>query len=476
MAVTVTQQTKSKSTIPNRLAAALRERAHGEIFRPGDDGYDSARQIWNAAIDKRPGLILRCTGVADVIAGVNFARANGLLLAVRSGGHNVAGTALCDGGIVLDLSSMKGIRVDPAARTVRVQAGVTNGDFDRETQAFGLSSTTGIASTTGLAGLTLGGGIGWLMRKYGLTCDNLLSADVVTADGGFLTVSASENQDLFWAIRGGGGNFGIVTSFEYRLHSLGPTVLAGVVLHPAENAREVLRFYREYISTVPDELTACLNLRAAPAVPWVPDHLQGRPIVGIIVCYAGSIEEGERVVRPLKQFGPPLLDAIEPKPYMLHQQMFDAGVPPGLRYYWKSHYLGELTDGAIDTLAAHAWKTSSPQSYTLVFQTGGAVSRVDEAAMACGNRDARHTFNINSVWNEPQEDDEHARWAREFFAAMQPFSTGGVYVNFLGNEGEERIRAAYGQEKFERLVALKNTYDPTNLFRVNQNIKPTGRS
>jgi FAD/FMN-containing dehydrogenase len=471
MAITTT--TNSESPVTDTAFETLKTHIGGDLLRPDDAGYDSARQIWNGAIDKRPAAILRCRGVADVIDGVNFARDNNLLLAVRSGGHNVAGTALCDGGIVLDLSGMKGIRVDPSSHTVRIQPGVTNGDFDRDTQAFGLSSTTGIASTTGLAGLTLGGGVGWLMRRFGLTCDNLLSVDVVTADGRFVTSSTTENADLFWGIRGGGGNFGVVTSFEYRLRPLGPTVLAGPILYPAENAREVMRFYRDYMATAPDELTACLNLRAAPAAPWVPEHLHYRTVIAVIVCYAGSIEQGERVLLPLKELGQPLLDLIEPKPYRLHQQMFDASVPFGLQYYWKSHYLGELTDGAIDAMITHGWRSTSPASYTLVFLLGGAIDRIGEDEMACGNRDARHSININGVWTDIAESGEHIRWAREFFDAMTPYSTGGVYVNFLGNEGEERIKSAYGHEKYERLVALKNRYDPTNFFRVNQNIKPT---
>jgi FAD/FMN-containing dehydrogenase len=451
----------------------LRTRFRGELLQPGDEGYDRARAIWNGAIDKHPALIARCTGVADVIAAVRFARAGGLPVAVRGGGHNVAGTAVCDAGLVVDLSPMKGMRVDPATRTARAEPGLLWGEFDRETQAFGLAAPGGIVTHTGIAGLTLGGGIGWLMRKHGLTCDNLRSADVVTADGEFVSTSATDNPDLFWGIRGGGGNFGIITSFEFQLHPVGPTVLAGPVFHPARRATEVLRFYREFARSIPDELTTILSLRHAPAVPFLPAHLHGEPVIGIIVCYAGPVEDGERVIEPLRGYGPPLIDLISPTAYTAHQGLFDATVPHGLRYYWKSDYLPDLTDGAIDALAARAWTAPSPHSYTIIFQLGGTIHRGGEHDMAFSNRDARFAVNINSIWTNPNKPEPHIEWARMCWEGLHPHSTGGVYMNFLGNEGEERVRAAYGAQKFERLVALKNKYDPTNLFRLNQNIKPT---
>lgn len=451
--------------------SALRTRFRGELLMPADAGYDAARSIWNAAINKRPALIARCSGVADIVAALRCAQDEGLLLAVRGGGHNVAGTALCDGGIVLDLSRLKGIRVDPGACTVRIQPGVLNGDLDHETQAFGLATTSGIASTTGVAGLTLGGGIGWLMRRHGLTCDNLLSADVVLADGRHVTASATEHPDLFWALRGGGGNFGVVTSFEYRLHAVGPTVVAGLLLYPAERAREVLRAYRDYAATAPDELTVIVNLRHAPPAPWLPASLHGRAVVAMMACHAGPVEQGLQAVRPLRSLGPVLFDNLEAKPYVQHQKMYDAAVPAGWRYFWKSHYLHALGDGLIDALVARAWQDTSPKSYTLLPLMGGAVSRVDEQATSFGNRDAVHTININAVWTDVQEDREHVAWARAFFAATEPFSTGGVYVNFLGDEGGERVRAAYGAN-FDRLVQVKSRYDPDNFFRVNQNISP----
>jgi FAD/FMN-containing dehydrogenase len=454
-----------------RALAGLRDRFRGELLRPADADYGSARRLWNATIDKRPALIARCSSTADIVAALAFARDEGLVLAVRGGGHNVAGTAVCDGGLVLDLSRLKSIRVDPDARTVRIRPGVTNGDLDRETQSHGLATTSGIASTTGVTGLTLGGGLGWLMRRYGLACDNLLSADVVTADGACITATAQTHADLFWALRGGGGNFGVVTSFEYRLHPVGPTVVAGPVFYPAERAREVLRLYRDFAAGAPDALTTIINLRHAPAAPWLPPELHGRAVVAIMACHAGPIDEALQAVRPLKSFGPPLLDLLEPRPYAMHQQMYDGAVPPGLRYYWKSHYFNALSDALIDVLAEHAWRDRSARSYTLLPLMGGAVSRVAESATAFAGRAVEHAININAVWTAPEEDDEHVEWARQFFAATEPHACGGVYVNFLGVEGEERVRAAYGAN-YERLAQVKQRYDPTNFFRVNQNIRP----
>ncbi len=444
----------------------------GELVRPGDKDYDNTRKIWNGMIDKHPALIARCTGVADVITAVNFARANKLLVAVRGGGHNVAGNAVCDGGIVIDLSRMKGMRVDPVACTARAQAGLVWGDFNHETQAFGLVTTGGFISTTGIAGLTLGGGVGWLMRKYGLVCDNLLSVDVVTADGRFLTASKTENADLFWGLRGGGGNFGIVTSFEYQLYPVGPMVLAGVVVYPAVKAKEVLKFYQEYANTAPDELGSWVFLRTVSKVSFLPEHMHGTNVVVIGVCYAGPIGEGERVVQPLREFGPPLVDTIRPMPYKVFHTMFDSDVPPGNLVYWKSGYLRSLNDDVIDTLITHAWNTRSPWSFAILGHMGGALSRVGVDETSFGDRYGEYVIMINAMWTDPQESDEHIRWAREFFASTEPFSTGGVYVNFLGTEGEKRVKAAYGEAKYKRLVALKNKYDPTNFFSLNQNIKP----
>jgi FAD/FMN-containing dehydrogenase len=451
----------------------LREVFRGEVLDPGDDGYDAARAIWNGAIDRRPACIARCTGVADVVAAVGFARERGLLVGVRSGGHGVGGHAICDGGLVVDLSAMKGIRVDPATRTARAEAGVLWGELDRETQYFGLATVGGIVTHTGIAGLTLGGGIGWLMRKHGATVDNLVSADVVTAQGEVLTASEEENPDLFWAVRGGGGNFGIVTSFEYRLHPVGPIVLAGPIFHRLEDAPEVLRFYREFIAAAPDELTTIFELSVAPPLPFLPEEVHGTQVVMVGACYAGAPGEGAEVVRPLKQFGRPIVDLLEPKPYTALQSMFDPLVPHGWHRYWKSVELPPLTDAAIDTLVEHAPAVTSPKSYCIVFQLGGALARVHEDETAFSQRTAAHNVNVNAVWTDDDPDgDRHVAWAQDVFAAMQPHAGGRVYVNFLGEEGGNRVRQAYGERTYERLVELKRAYDPTNLFRLNQNIEP----
>lgn len=444
----------------------------GELLCPGNDGFDAARRVWNGMIDRTPALIARCAGVADVRRAVALAREQGLLVAVRGGGHNVAGNATCDGGLVIDMSPMKGIRVDPVARTARAQAGLTWGDFDHETGAFGLAVTGGHVSTTGIADLTLGGGIGWLMRPYGLTCDDLLSADVVTADGQFLTASASENAELFWGLRGGGGNFGVVTSFEYRLHPVA-TVLAGMAFHPAERAKEVLQFYREYAAAAPDELTSLAAFLTGPPAPFLPPSLHGARLIALAVCYAGPIEEGERVLRPLRSFGPPLVDLIGPMPYPALQRMLDPSAPPGLQNYWKSGYLDRISDALIDLLVDRATSAPSPFSLTVLLHLGGAVSRAEEEATAVRHRKAQYAANLMSMWADPAEADRQVAWTREFWSALEPLTTGGVFVNFLGDEGQDRVREAYGPATYERLVALKNRYDPTNLFRLNQNIRPT---
>jgi FAD/FMN-containing dehydrogenase len=460
----------SASTIEvDHLRAGIR----GPVIVPTDPGYDAARAIWNGAIDRRPACIARCTGVADVVAAVRFAREQDLRVAVRSGGHGVGGHAVCEGGLVVDLSPIKGIRVDPVARTARAESGVLWGELDRETQLHGLATVGGVVTHTGIAGLTLGGGIGWLMRKHGATVDNLLSVDLVTADGEVLTASEDENPDLFWGVRGGGGNFGIVTSFEYRLHPVGPIVLAGPIYHPLEDAREVLSFYREFIAEAPDELTTVFNLRVAPPLPFLPEDVHGKPIVMVGACYAGAAADGIEVVRPLKEFGAPLVDLLEPKPYTALQSMFDLSVPHGWHYYWKSVELPPLTDAAIDTLVEHASAVTSPRSYCIVFQLGGALGRVREDETAFSQRDAAHDVNICAVWTEDDADGErHVAWARDAFSALQPHAGRHVYVNFLGDEGADRVRQAYGERKYERLAALKRAYDPTNVFRLNQNIEP----
>jgi FAD/FMN-containing dehydrogenase len=444
----------------------------GALLRPGDDGYDAARRVWNGMIDRTPALIARCAGVADVIAAVHFARKTGLPVTVRGGGHNVTGTAVCDGGLMIDISPMKGIRVDPQALTARAQAGLTWGEFDHETQAFGLAVTGGQISTTGIAGLTLGGGIGWLMRRCGLVVDNLLSADVVTAEGRFVTASATENEDLFWGLRGGGGNFGIVTSFEYRLHPVGPIVMAGMALYPAEQAGGLLRFYRSYMATAPDEVLAMVGFLTAPPAPFVPPHLHGAPVVGMLFCYAGPVDEAAPQVERLRAFGPPAVDLIGPMPYTVVQQMFDAGQPAGMQVYVKSAHLVDLRDEVIEALVDHAARVTSPLSALIVLPMGGAVARVPAGATAFSHRAAPFDYVCYSQWTDPAEHDRHVRWARDLAEAMRPYAH-GVYVNELGDLGDDVVREAYPPETYARLVVLKNKYDPTNMFRFNQNIKPT---
>jgi FAD/FMN-containing dehydrogenase len=458
-----------------RAISTLADSFTGALLTPGDAGYDEARRVWNGAIDRHPALIARCANVADVVAALRHARERGLVVAVRGGGHGVAGLAVCDDGVVIDLSAMRGIAVDPATRTARAQAGVLWGELDAATQEHGLATVGGIVTHTGIAGLTLGGGIGWLMRRYGATVDNLLAAEVVTADGDVVRASAEEEPELFWGLRGGGGNFGIVTSFEYRLHALGPTVLGGPIFHALEDGPEVLRFYRDYIAEAPDELTTIVMLRQAPALPLVPAELHGRPVVMVTACYAGPVERGEQVLAPLRRFGRPLVDAVGPCPYVELQSVFNAGVPHGWHYYWKSWELPPLQDAAIDTLVEQARRITSPRSYVIVFQLGGALARVGEHDTAFGQRDAAHDVNINAVWLPGDAArDEHVRWARECYAALEPFATGRTYVNFLADEGQQRVRAAYGEERYARLVALKRVHDPDNVFRLNQNIDPRG--
>jgi FAD/FMN-containing dehydrogenase len=472
--IRIVTSTGENTILESATVEDFKSSLRGQLLLAGDEGYDDARAVWNGMIDKRPALIARCSGVADVIQAVNFGRGHNLLVSVRGGGHNVAGKAIADGGLMIDLSLMKGIHADPSARTVRAQPGATWGDLDWEAQPFGLATPGGIVSTTGIAGLTLGGGIGWLQRRYSLTCDNVLSVDIVTADGRLLRASEEENTDLFWAVRGGGGNFGIVTSFEYHLHPVGPIVVAGLILHPFEKAAEFLRFYREYAASAPDELTVIPLLRLAPPFPFLPKEVHGAPVVGAALLYAGPVDEGQRLVKPLKEFGSPLADLIGPKPYIAHQTMFDAGAPQGNLYYEKSEYLRGLGDDAIDAIAMHGARITSPHSLAAFFHLGGAISRVGKGDTAFSHRDAAFGFVIQAEWVDPEESDRHIQWTREFWKAMQPFSTGGVYVNFLSeDEGEDRVRAAYGAATYERLVAVKNKYDPTNFFQMNQNIRPT---
>jgi len=464
--------TRTTSPIPaaiDEFEASLR----GELIRPDDADYDEARQVFNVMIDRKPALIARCAGVADVISAVNFARTRNLLVAVRGGGHTVTGNAVCDGGLVIDLSGMKGIRIDPAARTVRAEPGLTWGELNHDLQAFGLGATGGYVSITGIAGLTLGGGLGWLVRKHGTASDNLLSVDMVTADGQFLTASPAQNQDLFWGVRGGGGNFGVVTSFEFQAHDVG-MVLGGLLIHPLPRAKEVLRLLREHVPTVPDELTWGVLLFSVPPVPFLPPEAHGAPVVAIGVCYAGPIETGEQVVRPFREFGPPLMDLVQPMPYSAAQTMADILWPPGFHHYWKSNFLKDLSEDAIDTMVDHFATVPSPHTVVVVDHNGGgAISRVQEDETAFAHRGWTYNFLLTSAWADPADSEKNIRWTREFWGAMQPFAANAVYVNYMDREGEDRVKAAYGPRVYERLVALKNTYDPTNFFQLNQNIKPT---
>ena len=445
----------------------------GRLINADHPDYDIARAVWNGAIDRRPRLIAQCIGTADVVAAVRFARDHDLEIAIRGGGHNVAGTAVCDDGIVIDLSAMRAVRVDPADRRAWVQGGALWGDVDHETQAHGLATTGGIVSHTGVAGLTLGGGVGWLMRKHGLTVDNLLAVNVVTADGRLLRASEDEHADLFWALRGGGGNFGVVTSFEFRLHSVGPTVLAGPILWDASDAGEVLRFYRDFIREAPDELGTVVRFGTAPPLPVIPEDLHWRPVVMIGTCYVGPIEDGEQVLRPLRASRTPLLDLVGPAPYAGFQSALDSTVPHGWNYYWKSTHLPELRDDLIDVLAGHAFSCASPRSYVAMFHLKGAVSRVAEGRTAFGNRQASHAITLDAVWQPGEEfGDRDTAWTRKFFAALGRFRK-GVYVNFLGgDEDPGRVREAYGDSVYDRLVDVKATYDRDNVFHHNQNIRP----
>lgn len=463
----------SPPQVDNVLVQAFQTRFQGEVLRPSDPGYDEARTIWNRMIDKYPALIARCIHANDVIQAVNFARDNNLRLSVRGGGHNVAGTAVCDQGLMIDLSLMKEIQVDPQGRTATAQPGVVFGELDRATQPYGLAVPGGIVSATGMAGLTLGGGFGWLTRKYGFTSDNLISAEVVTAAGELLTASATENADLFWGLRGGGGNFGVVTSFKFQLQPVGPDVVAGMIIYPLEAAADTLRFYRDFTASSPEALGTMAVFLLAPPAPFIPQALHRKPVLAIIVCYVGTVEEGERVVQPLRNFGAPIFDGIQVKPFTSHNSALDAGQPSGMHYYWKSEYVTELADDAIETLVTFAATMTSPYSRLAVFQLGGAVQRHDEQAMAVSHRNAKYVIAINTGWADPQDTLKQIQWTSDLWTAIRPFSSGGVYVNFLSaDDGEDRVRAAYGATKFERLAQVKRKYDPDNLFQMNKNIKP----
>jgi hypothetical protein len=449
----------------------FRARLRGDVLLSADRGYDEVRQIWNAMFDRRPALIARCASPEDVVQAVTFAREHNLLVSVRGGGHNIAGNAVCDDGLMIDLSLMKGVRVDPSGGRATVQPGCTLGDFDAAAQAYGLATPLGINSTTGVAGLTLGGGFGWLTRKYGMTVDNLLAADVVTADGGRLHASATENADLLWGLRGGGGNFGIVTRFEFQLHPVGPDVLSGLIVFPFEQAKSVLTQFAQFTETMPDELNVWAVTRKAPPLPFLPEHVHGKEIVVVAIFCAGDPTRGERLIEPLRGFATAHGEYIGVQPYTAWQQAFDPLLTKGARNYWKSHNFSQLGDGAIDTIIDYAGKLPSSQSEIFIAVLGGQAGRVAPEAMAYSSRDANYVLNVHARWESASEDERCIGWAREFFARSQPFASGGAYINFLTRDETDRIAFAYGAT-YERLVELKKKYDPTNVFRMNQNIKP----
>ena len=462
---------------PTLTAPAVQELARafrGSLLQPGDDGYDDARLVWNGIHDRHPALIARCTTPEDVVAAVNFARANELVIAVRGGGHSAPGYATCDDGIVIDLSPMKAIEVDPDARTARAEAGLTWGEFDAATQEHGLAVTGGRFSTTGIAGLTLGSGSGWLERKCGLTADNLLSAEIVTAAGEQVTASPTENPDLFWGIRGGSGNFGIVTSFLYRLHEVGPIVYAGMLLTTPDRARVTLQFMRDYMAEAPDDLGGGVAFINAPPEPFVPAELQHQPVVGTIVCWTGRLEEGERVVAPIRNVMKPVVDMVQAMPYTALQSMLDDGGPKGIRGYFKAEFLEDLDDDVIDKLVRHGAERAGPMAQLLMEPMGGAISRMGEDETALGRRDVPWCYHALALWMEPDAEtaEAHTAWARALADELEEDSTDGVYLNYISDEGEDRVRSTYGP-KYDRLVALKDRYDPDNLFRLNQNIRPS---
>jgi FAD/FMN-containing dehydrogenase len=443
----------------------------GPLLTPDDPAFDEVRKVWNAMIDRRPGLIARCTGTADVVQAVRFARAHGLLSSVRGGGHNIAGLGVCEAGLMIDMSLLRGVWVDAARRVALAQAGCTLADLDRETQVHGLATVLGFVSATGIAGLTVGGGFGYLTRSHGWTCDNLVSMEVVTALGTVLRASETENADLFWALRGGGGNFGIVTSFEYRLHPVGPEILGGAIAWRGEDAAQVLDAYREFSAKAPRELTTVAVLRRAPPAPWLPKEVHGQPIIALFVCHSGSIEEGESLLAPLRRLGRPVADIVTRRPYAQMQSLLDATQPKGRRYYWKSHYLSGIDDRMIEQATEHAARIVSPFSAILVFQIQGALNDLPAGHSPAGNRDAAYVLNIAGSWDNAADDDAHIAWARDCFEATRACSTGGTYVNFLTqDEGRDRVAAAYSPADLDKLATLKQRYDPDNLFRHTKSV------
>jgi FAD/FMN-containing dehydrogenase len=458
--------------IDSTFLTSLKTRLRGPMLLPADAGYDDSRSLWNAMIDRRPAAIARCLGAADVAACVAFAREHGIALSVKGGGHNIAGLAVAEGGLMLDMSLMRGVWVDPDARTAHVQPGCLLGDVDRETQLHGLASVAGFVSTTGVAGLTVGGGFGYLTRQYGWTSDNVRSMTVVTADGRLVRASEEENTDLFWGLRGGGGNFGVVTNFEYLLYPVGPEIVAGAIAWRAEAAPDVLEMYRTFREQAPPELTVVAIVRKAPPAPWLPKDVHGHPVIVFSICHCGPVTDGEKAVAPIKSFGKPVGDIVQRRPYVTQQSLLDGTQPKGRRYYWKSEYLPDLSPELLTRIVEHAGRMPSPHSAVILFPVDGAVQRLPEGHSAVGNRGARVVLNVTGSWEKPEDDAANVEWARAAWRDLRRFSTGGTYINFqTEDEGDDRIRNAYGAN-YDRLVEIKTNWDPTNLFRVNKNISP----
>ncbi|MDZ7958855.1 MAG: FAD-binding oxidoreductase [Aulosira sp. DedQUE10] len=459
------------TTLLNEMIEGLKTNVKGHVVLPDDPSYDEVREIWNAMIDRRPAVIVQCTEASDIPHVIKFARENGLELSIRGAGHNIAGNAVCDNGVMIDLSTMTNVRIDASKRRAYVEPGATLGDFDKAAQVHGLATPVGINSTTGIAGLTLGGGFGWLTRKYGLTIDNLVSAQAIAADGNKIRISENDNADLFWAIRGGGGNFGIVTEFEFALHPVGPEILAGLIVFPFGQAKQVLTQYRQFVESAPEELNVWVVLRKAPPLPFLPENVHGKEVVVLAVFYVGDIVEGGKLIEPLRSFGDAYGEHIGVQPYVQWQQAFDPLLTKGARNYWKSHNFTELRDGALDAIAEFAGKLPSPQCEIFIGFIAGGSNRVSADATAYYHRDAKFVLNVHGRWDDAAQDEKCIAWAREFFQASAPYASAGAYVNFMTEEEGDRVAAAYGSN-YDRLVQLKKRYDPENIFHLNQNIKP----
>jgi len=459
------------TTQSSKLGNELKNMIKGNVLVAEDSGYEEARQIWNAMIERRPAMIAQCVDADDVPTAIAFARRNKLEISIRGAGHNIAGNALCDNGLTIDFSNMKNIRVDAAKRRAYVEPGATLANLDEATQAHGLATPVGINSTTGIAGLTLGGGFGWLTRKYGMTIDNLLSVEMITAEGKKIRASETENADLFWAIRGGGGNFGVVTQFEFQLFPVGPEIFAGLMVFPFNQAKQILHKYRQFVNSAPEELNVWVVLRKAPPLPFLPENVHGKEVVVLPIFYFGNVAEGEKLIAPLRAFGAAHGEHLGAQPYVAWQKAFDPLLTPGARNYWKSHNFTELADGALDSIIEFAGKLPSPQCEIFVGMIAGAPNRIAPNAMAYGHRDARFVLNVHGRWDEAKDDQKCIGWAREFFKASAPFASAGAYVNFMTGEEGDRVAAAYGAN-YDRLVQIKKRYDPDNIFHLNQNIKP----